>query len=381
MSVQLIKNQEDARHLSKTLDGQNRLAIDLEAAGFHRYSDKVCLLQITSGDNTFLVDTLSVDPSNTLRPLFQDPNVLLVLHGGVFDLRLLHRDLQIFPLNLFDTQIAASLVGEPSLGLAALLKKYFGIELSKKYQKADWAKRPLSDEMLEYAAADTQSLCLLSDLLIEKLQDLDRLSWATEESRALADLRWKSEPNSDPVLRIKGSKHLLDREIERLRTACKWRDTVARKTDRAHFRVAGDPVLLEIAKLGSYGLSSISKVKGMSSQVLKQFGQDLFKDLESVDNLPANQLTGYPISTSPRRPRLSLKEEKLLDGLKLVRNQIANQLNIARGSIMSNTLLSHIATSPIHALGDLAGVKGVRKWHIQNFGDDILEVFRNNSSI
>jgi ribonuclease D len=196
MSVQLIKNQEDARHLSKTLNGQNRLAIDLEAAGFHRYSDKVCLLQITSGDNTFLVDTLSVDPSNTLRPLFQDPNVLLVLHGGVFDLRLLHRDLQIFPLNLFDTQIAASLVGEPSLGLAALLKKYFGIELSKKYQKADWAKRPLSDEMLEYAAADTQSLCLLSDLFIEKLQDLDRLSWATEESRALADLRWKSEPNS-----------------------------------------------------------------------------------------------------------------------------------------------------------------------------------------
>jgi ribonuclease D len=119
----------------------------------------------------------------------------------------------------------------------------------------------------------------------------------------------------------------------------------------------------------------------MSSQVLKQFGQDLFKDLESVDNLSANQLTGYPISTSPRRPRLSLKEEKLLDGLKLVRNQIANQLNIARGSIMSNTLLSHIATSPIHALGDLAGVKGVRKWHIQNFGDDILEIFRNNSSI
>ncbi|HIF39338.1 MAG TPA: hypothetical protein EYQ69_09200 [Gemmatimonadetes bacterium] len=381
MSVQLIDNQEDTWHLSKALSEQDRFAIDLEAAGFHRYSDQVCLLQITSGDKTFLVDTLLVDPTDTLRPLFQSPNILLVLHGGAFDLRLLHRDLQIFPVNLFDTQIAASLVGEPSLGLAALLNKYLGIELSKKYQKADWASRPLSDEMLEYATADTQNLCLLSDLLIEKLRDLDRLSWATEESRALADLRWNPEPNLDPVLRIKGSKHLLDREIERLRTACNWRDTIARKTDRAHFRVAGDPVLLEIAKLGSYGLSSISKVKGMSSKVLKKFGKNLLNDLERIDSLPANQLTGYPIRTSPRRPRLSLKEEKTLDELKLIRNQMANQFKIARGSIMSNALLSHIATSRINGPDDLLRIKGVRKWHIQNFGDDILEVLRNNSSV
>ena len=380
MSVQLIKNQEDICHLSRILRGQDRLAIDLEAAGFHRYSDKVCLLQITAGDKTFLVDTLLINPSDTLRPFFHNPNILLILHGGVFDLRLLHRDLQIFPTNLFDTQIAASLVGEPSLGLAALLNKYFGIELSKKYQKADWAKRPLSDDMLAYAASDTQTLCSLNELLVEKLRGLGRLSWATEESRALADLRWTPEPISDPVLKIKGAKHLLDREIERLRAACHWRDAIARKTDRAHFRVAGDPVLLEIAKSESYELDSMSKIKGMSSKILKKFGQDLLKNLTRIDNLPANQLTGYPVNRSPRRPRLSLNEEKTLDQLKSVRNEMANQLTIARGSIMSNTLLSHIATSHINSSDDLLGIKGVRKWHVQTFGDDILEVLRNNSS-
>ncbi|MBH16600.1 MAG: hypothetical protein CME30_04865, partial [Gemmatimonadetes bacterium] len=126
MSVQLIESAEDIRHLSQTLIGQTRLAIDLEAAGFHRYSDKVCLLQITFADQTFLIDTLSVDSSEELRPIFQDPNTLLLLHGGAFDLRLLHRDLHIFPVHLFDTQIAASLIGESSLGLAALLNKYLG---------------------------------------------------------------------------------------------------------------------------------------------------------------------------------------------------------------------------------------------------------------
>ncbi|SVB72126.1 uncharacterized protein METZ01_LOCUS224980 [marine metagenome] len=378
MSVQLIESAEDIRHLSQTLIGQTRLAIDLEAAGFHRYSDKVCLLQITFADQTFLIDTLSVDSSEELRPIFQDPNTLLILHGGAFDLRLLHRDLHIFPVHLFDTQIAASLIGESSLGLAALLNKYLGVELSKKYQRADWAKRPLSKEMLAYAAADTQHLSSLCDLLTERLHGLGRLSWVAEESEALAGLRWKTVPPSDPVLRVKGSKYLSDKETERLRAACQWRESIAKQLDRAHFRVAGDPVLLEIARLQSCGLSSITNIKGMPSKIVTRFGRTLVNDLERIDSLQADQLIGYPSTRVAKRLRLSDTEEKALDKLKLCRNRTADQLGIARGSLMSNALLSQIASSRVGHSNDLLKMHGVRNWHIEVFGDDILKALKTN---
>ena len=377
MSVQLIENQEDLEHLVQTVRGKDRLAIDLEAAGFHRYSDKVCLLQITSDDQTFLVDTLSVDPSDSLRPIFQNPDTVLVLHGGVFDLRLLQRDLRIFPVQLFDTQIAASLVGEPSLGLAALLSKHLNIDLSKKYQRADWAKRPLSKEMLAYAAADTQHLNVLCDILTKQLDILHRSSWVAEECSALSKLRWEPETESDPVLKIKGSKHLSNRELERLRGICEWRDTIAKNIDRAHFRVAGDPVLLEIAKLQSNQLSAIGRIKGMSDKILIKFGKTLIKRLERIDNLPAEQWMGYPTQKGPRRHRLSNKEERTLEQLKVIRNKAADRLKIARGSIMSNSLLSHIATIQVDHSADLLQIDGVRNWHIEALGNDILDALKD----
>ncbi len=377
MSLQLIENQEDLQYLSKTLCGRNRLAIDLEAAGFHRYSDEVCLLQITSEEQTYLVDTLSLNPADSLRPIFQDPETVLILHGGVFDLRLLHRDLQIFPVQLFDTQIAASLAGEPALGLAALLSKYFDIELSKKYQRADWAKRPLSKEMMAYAAADTQYLSLLWNLLAEKLEALDRSSWVVEECAALSKLRWKPQTNSDPVLKIKGSKHLSNRELERLRAICRWRESIAKKTDRAHFRVVGDPVLLKIAELQSNELSSIGQIKGISNKILTKFGRALTENLGRVDNLPSEQCLGYPRKRETGRPRLSVKEERAFDQLKSIRNNTADQLKIARGSLMSNSLLSHIATKQVGNTHDLLKIDGVRTWHVEVCGDEILNALKS----
>ena len=123
MTIRLISDPASLQELGEGLTGESRVAVDLEAAGFHRYSDRVCLLQVSSGDQDFVVDTLAVDPSDALRGPLESPTVTVLLHGGDYDLRLLDRDLNLHPVKLFDTQTAAALLGESSLGLAALLKK------------------------------------------------------------------------------------------------------------------------------------------------------------------------------------------------------------------------------------------------------------------
>ncbi len=152
------------------------------------------------------------------------------MHGADFDLRLLDRDLGIRLGGLFDTQVAAALLGESALGLQALLESRLGVSLSKKYQRADWADRPLKDGMLDYAADDTRYLMRLADLLLEDLRAAGRESWAREECRALeesATAPGDDEPE-DPVTRVKGARDLSPREVTALREALEWRDAIAR---------------------------------------------------------------------------------------------------------------------------------------------------------
>ena len=236
MTIQLIVDRRGTGELADALRGEQRIAVDLEAAGFHRYSDQVCLLQLSTTNRTFVVDTLAVDPSEVLRTSFESPDVRILVHGGDYDLRLLDRDLDLHPVNLFDTQVAAALIGEPAISLAALLEKYFNVRLSKKYQRADWAQRPIPEEMLEYAAADTQHLHALTDLLSERLEALGRMTWAEEESTLLASQRWNEVGEVDPVTRVEGARYMEPREVALLREACLWRDEIARRLDRALFR-------------------------------------------------------------------------------------------------------------------------------------------------
>ena len=198
MAIRFISDASTLADLGTSLTGEARVAVDLEAAGFHRYSDRVCLLQVSTSNQDFVVDTLAVDPSDVLRDPLESPKVTILLHGGDYDLRLMDRDLDLHPVKLFDTQTAAALLGEPSLGLAALLEKFLDVHVSKKYQRADWAKRPLPAEMLNYAASDTRHLHELADLLAERLEAVGRRSWAEEEATLMEALRWNSDGEVDP---------------------------------------------------------------------------------------------------------------------------------------------------------------------------------------
>ena len=374
LKVRLVQDDEAGLVLAEELKGQRRVAVDLEAAGFHRYSDEVRLVQLSSTKQTYIVDPMAFDVSDVLRPTLEDPSVQVLIHGGDYDVRLLDRDLDIHPTNLFDTQVAASLIGEPSVGLAALLEKYCDVSLSKKYQRADWAQRPLPEELVVYAAADTRYLHTLVDLLEEKLAALGRASWAKEEFSLLETVRWDDDSETDMVSKVKGARTLPPLKLEALREALAWRDEIAQQRDRALFRVAGDPVLMTIVNEEPSSVAELGKVKGINPKLAERQGAKLLTRLRSVRDLPEDEILPFPRPRKRGPGRPTPEEEEWANRIKKVRGERAEELGIERGLLLPNAVIFDIARrAPIDA-GQLDETEGIRRWQIEAVGDAVLAV-------
>src|SRR4051812_47425218 len=256
--VRLIQSQAELDRLLQQLSQEPLLAVDTEAASFHRFRDRVYLLQLSSRQETAIVDPLAVSNLNSFGAVLADPAIEIVFHDADYDLRLLGQEYGFRATNLFDTRIAAQLLNEPGVGLAALLEKYLGVRLDKRYQRADWSARPLTPEMLDYAAADTRYLPELRDLLREQLVQRGRWEWAEEEFAILsANPRAASEPDEPAYLRIKGAKALGRRGLAVLRELVQWREDLARRSDRAAFRIFYNEPMLGMGKSPPPGLPSL----------------------------------------------------------------------------------------------------------------------------
>lgn len=380
MKIRLI-DRDDALDEARSLTlGLRSVALDCEAAGFHRYSDRLSLVQLTAGSFTFLLDPLSLDPRELLRPLVENPEVEVLMHGADYDVRLLDRDLDLRLSGLFDTQIAASLLGEDGIGLSSLLERYFGVKLSKKYQRADWAERPLSEGMKDYAAHDTLHLSGLADLLRERLEAQGRMAWAEEEFRELEKIRWDPPAEDpDPVLRVKGARDLAPRETERLRAALRWRDAIAKERDRALFRVAGDPVLVEVALRGPGTVEELASIPGMNPGLARGEGAPLVEALVRIEGLPDEELEGYPrLPRGNGRGRPLPEVEERFQRLKVVRNRHAGDLGIDRGTLLPNAVIQAMADEPPASRIELEAIPGLRRWQAGVLGDDLLDTLRKH---
>jgi ribonuclease D len=377
MTLELIDDGRKAADTIAELAEEPSLALDLEAAGFHRYSDRLCLIQISTREGRdVILDPLELELRDLLRPLLENPAQALYMHGGDYDFRLLDRDLDIHPQGVFDTQIAAALLGVDGIGLAALLDGHFGVRLSKKYQRADWARRPLEPEMLEYAASDTRYLHRLADILAGQLEEAGRRDWAEEEFRLLEAIRWTAEEPDDPVTRVKGAHRLENREVARLREALAWRDQIARSQDRAPFRVAPDSALLEVARTAPDSISDLVGMKGMNRRVAKESGRDLVERVRAVEALADAEIDGYPPRerSGPGRPPPEVEE--LANRLKAVRNRVADELGLDRGVLLPNAALLDLAREAPATPEGFGMVPGVKRWQATVVGPKMLPLLQ-----
>ena len=363
--ILMITTTQGLQELADRLQGERLLACDLEADSLHRYQEKVCLLQFSTPDFSALVDPLAVPDLSPLAPVMADPAIRKLLHGADYDVRSLHRDFGIVIKNLFDTMIACQFLGEKDLGLAAALRKRFGVELDKQFQKADWGRRPLSPEMRDYAAKDTCYLIDFAQQLADELRARGRLAWVEEECSFLEQVRVSVREKGPFFLRFKGASRFSPRALAVLEELLCFRDEQARRMDRPPFKVIGNEALTDLAVKHPQKIADFVGIKGLTENIVQRQGNGLLRAIVKGCSIPEAELPLYPL---PLRPERDPRKDERLKRLKRWREKRSCELVLDPGILANNALLEALAELP-----DGAAVDGVipRNWQRELFADEV----------
>jgi ribonuclease D len=366
MEYRTIADAAGLAELVGSLRGEPLLGVDTEAAGYHRYFDRMSLVQVSTRAGNVLIDPLAVEDLSPLRELFEDPSVEKVFHDADYDLRILDRDAGLRIRGLFDTQLAAAFLGERQLGLGNVVESYLGLTLPKEFQRADWAERPLSPGMLEYAATDTAHLPELRDRLRDALVERGRLHWAGEEFERREATRWSEpEDGKEAFMRIKGARDLAPRGLAILRELHAWRESVARERDQATFRILSNQALLELSAAPRASVDELPQVTGISQGLAQRRGRDILEAVRRGQAVPEEALPRWPRGQRfERDPELEARVE-LLRG---ARARVAERLGLDAGFLMSRSALEEIGRAEPRSPEELERVPGIRRWQVEAAG-------------
>jgi ribonuclease D len=364
--------QSVSRWLS-TISGSKLVALDTEGASFHRFVDRIYLLQISTRERSAVIDPLPIGSPAELGALIEDPSVEIVFHDADYDLRLLHQDYGWQVRNVFDTRVAAQLLGIKAFGLAALLDQFFGVKLDKKHQRADWSMRPLTRDMLDYAAQDTIYLPSLRDELKAQLEKKGRWSWAREEFTRLEATRWPSDDDANAFLKMKGARDLSRRELALLKELVAWRNGVAAEQDKATFRIMGNEPLFEIAKLQPRDKAALSSIKGMPRGILETRSRELLDAIARGVAVPENDLPKYP-----RGPRWDRDPDfdTRVSAIKTARDAIAARLDMDTGVLFPREKMEAVARANPASIEDLEKMPELRRWQVEVLGSAIVDALK-----
>lgn len=369
-----LDSPEAARRFLSSVQSVREIAVDTEGASYHRFVDRVYLLQLSTRQRTAIIDPLAAGALESLGALLEDPAVEVVFHDADYDLRLIHQDYGWHARNIFDTRIAAQLAGVRAFGLAALLERYFGTRLDKKFQRADWSMRPLSQGMIDYAVHDTLHLLDLRDRLRAELEQMGRTGWAAEEFARLEGTRWDDQPDELAWMRTKGARDLSRRELALFRELAAWRDVVAREMDRATFRVASNDALFAAARAAPRTRAELAAVKGMPRGLVERRGDEVLAAVERGLAVPDAQLPKFP--RAPRWERDPRFEDRVA-ALKRVRDAAAQRLDLDPGVLCSRDRLEAVARRNPTTMDELGEVRELRRWQIAELGEEFLAALRS----
>jgi ribonuclease D len=374
LPAEYLDTSEQASKFVADIGRVRAIAVDTEGASYHRFVDRIYLLQLSTATRHAIIDPLRVPGLAGLQALLESPEVEVVFHDADYDLRLLHQDYGWRVTNIFDTRVAAQLLGIRSFGLAALLDDFFGVKLDKKHQRADWSMRPLTDDMLTYAAQDTFHLLELSERLRDALVKRRRWSWAEEEFTRLEGTRWDADDPSTAFLRIKGARDLTRRELARMRELVTWRDAIARSQDRSTFRVVANDVLLDIARRNPPSVPALSGLKGLNPRLVEQRGREVVDALARGNAVPDAELPRFP-----RAPRFDRDPhfDELVAKVKSARDAAAVRLELDPGVLCPRDRLEAVVRRRPRHVDDLREVPELRRWQLDELGEALVSTLRD----
>ncbi len=358
------------------IKGDGRAAVDTEADSLHNYFEKVCLLQLSLGGEHFLVDPLAgLDLTVFVEALAEKP---LIVHGGDYDLRMMRTWMGFRPRReIFDTMIAAQLLGIEQIGLAALIERFLEFTIGKGSQKSDWSRRPLSEEQLHYAVNDTRFLEQLAERLHEELHQRGRVDWHRESCRAMVDST-ERENSRDPeeAWRIKGAGRLTRRQLAYLREIWLWRDMHARRTNRPPFKVFGNQQILDLLQWAeSHPAATLDQGPKLPRNIV---GSWLGTLEEAIIRAAGLKPTEWPERTSHVRsntPRIDCQEQ--INALRGECAKIAKELEIAPSTLAPRAALEAIAVSRPRTLDEIMTSGGLLRWQAELMQAAVEKTFKS----
>lgn len=366
----------DTENLSDILRNETTVGVDLEADSLFHYREKVCLIQMATPSACFLVDPLQTGDLSALKPFFADSGIRKIFHGSDYDIRCLHKDFGIEVNNLFDTQLACRFLGMPFTGLDAVLNHFYQIRLEKKFQKKDWSKRPLPEDMLAYAAQDAFYLIELSKDMEDRLLKAGRLDWFLQECEIQSRVRTAAANGEPRFLKFKGAGRLGRRSLAVLESLLELRDVLAGKIDKPLYQVLHNEILLKLSIEKPRNLRRLKELGVLGGKQLDRYGQQIVEVVDAAMELDALVLPSYPRVHDPV-PDAQTAER--IAALKKWRESMAAVLEMEPGLLCNNALITAISMKNPHDIDALSTVAGIKPWQIEAVGEPIIDVMKDVS--
>jgi ribonuclease D len=362
-----IESFENLSIMVSELSQQKVIGVDTESNSLYEYEEKICLIQFSTIENDYLVDTIQVRDLSPLGKLFSDPRIQKVFHAAEYDLMCLKRDYSFEFKNIFDTMIASRILGLQSYGLSSLIKKYFNVSVDKKYQRANWGKRPLSKEMLLYAQLDTYFLIELRNILFEKLDTEQKLELANEDFNRITEVdAFVNNKNNDHYWKIIKGNTLSSAQESALIELYYLRENLAKELNRPPFKVFSNQNIIDIAKRMPRSLDELRNIDRFSPKMVGNFGEKI------INAIVEGSVKKNKIRKQKKRPNASYITK--YEALKEWRKQKSFEMSVDSDIILPKEHMELLAQLRICNMENIEIAMENIPYRFKKFGLEILSI-------
>lgn len=360
-----IDRPDTLRAMVNDLSRQTMVAVDTESNSLYAYQEQVCLIQFSTHDQDYLVDPLGLKDISPLAAIFANPDIEKIFHAAEYDLICLKRDFNFTFENIFDTMIAGRILGREAVGLASMLQEVFDIKVDKRYQKANWGKRPLPREYTDYARLDTHYLIPLRNSMKAELVESGRWPLAEEDFSRQCGVEITSTENGlNLCWRIAGREQLSDRQMAVLQSLCVYRDKQAQMRDVPPFKIISNRSLLQVAQACPTNEQVLAELDGLSYRNVQRHKNWLVEAVRVGSRRPVVARDSY-----------NRRETDMIDRLNRLRNwrkDAGQKMGVPSDVVLPRDIMQEIASRNPANLQELQQVMETIPWRFERFGKDLM---------
>lgn len=370
MTVLYIDSDDALLHFCNSIQDSKWIAIDTEFLREKTYYPQLCLIQLANDDVIACVDPLAISNLTPLLDLLYHPDITLVFHAARQDLELLYLLQKALPQNLFDTQLAATFLGDgDQIGYGNLVRQRLGVELDKAHSRTDWMQRPLTKEQLEYAADDVRYLRDLYHQMSADLEKQQRSEWLKEDFTALSD---SANYVADPETiwrKIRGAGKLKGVQLAVLQQLAAWREQAAMNRDRPRRWIIKDEVMLDLARFAPEKLDKLSQIRGLEARDIERNGRAIIDVINNAKQIPPEN---WPVLLKPEP--LSNQQEALIDALMALLRKFCDEQSITPIAVASRKEIEKL----VRGESNLALSQG---WRYQIVGHKLIAFLQGQLAV